>query len=84
MDWPETHFETKKQSQKWEDWSFGYFSVRWSQIILLSADCCLSQKQKVCESIKNWFQLIYLNLSWLWYCIRLCCVHDFETSYVSG
>jgi len=21
------------------------------------------------ESIKNWFQLIYLNLSWLWYCI---------------
>jgi len=38
-----THFETKKQSQKWKDWSFVHFSVKWSCIILLSADCCLSQ-----------------------------------------
>jgi len=36
------HFETKTQSQKWEDWSFVHFSVRWNWIILLSADCCLS------------------------------------------
>ena len=35
------------------------------------------------ESIKNWFQLIYLNLSWVWYCIRLPCVYDFEISCVS-
>jgi len=28
----------------------------------------------VCESIKNWFQLIYQNLSWLQYCILLPCV----------
>jgi len=37
----------------------------------------------VCESINNWFQLIYQNLS----CcnIAFCClVYDFETSYVSG
>jgi len=37
------HFETKKQSQKWEDWSFVHFSVRWNWNILLPADCCLSQ-----------------------------------------
>jgi len=36
------------------------------------------------ESIKNWFQLIYLNLSWLQYCILLPCVYDFETFYESG
>jgi len=41
------HFETKKQSQKWEDWSFVHFNVRWNWITLLSADCCLSQCQKV-------------------------------------
>ena len=58
-----------------------HFSVRWSWIILLSADCCLSQWKKVCESIKNWFQLVYLNLSWLLYCVLLPCVYDFETSY---
>jgi len=29
--------------------------------------------------LKNWFQLIYLNSSWL-YCVLLPCVHDFETS----
>jgi len=28
----------------------------------------------VCESIKNWFQLIYQNLSWLQYCVLLSCV----------
>jgi len=28
----------------------------------------------VCESIKNWFQLIYQNLSWLQYCVLLPCV----------
>ena len=28
----------------------------------------------VCESIKNWFQLIYQNLSWLQWCVRLPCV----------
>jgi len=28
----------------------------------------------VCESVKNWFQLIYPNLSWLQYCILLPCV----------
>ena len=28
----------------------------------------------VCESIKNWFQLIYPNLSWLQYCVLLPCV----------
>jgi len=38
----------------------------------------------VCESIKNWFQLICLSLSWLLYCVVLPCVYDFETSYVSG
>ena len=27
-----------------------------------------------CESIKNWFQLIYLNFSWLQYCVLLPCV----------
>jgi len=37
------HFEPKKQSQKWQDWSFVHFSVRWSWILLLSADCCLPQ-----------------------------------------
>ena len=37
----------------------------------------------VCESIKNWFQLIYQNLSRLQYCgVLLPCVYDFETSYV--
>ena len=38
----------------------------------------------VCESIKNWFQLIYQNLSWLQFCVLMPCVYDFETSYVSG
>jgi len=33
----------KKQSQKWGDWSFVHFSMRWIWIILLSTDCCLSQ-----------------------------------------
>ena len=28
----------------------------------------------VCESIKNWFQLIYQNWSWLQYCVLLPCV----------
>ena len=28
----------------------------------------------VCESIKNWFQLVYQNLSWLQYCVLLPCV----------
>ena len=28
----------------------------------------------VCETIKNWFQLIYQNLSWLQYCVLLPCV----------
>jgi len=27
-----------------------------------------------CESIKNWFQLIHQNLSWLQYCVLLTCV----------
>ena len=27
-----------------------------------------------CESIKNWFQLIYPSLSWLQYCVLLPCV----------
>jgi len=27
------HFETEKQVQKWEDWSFVHFSVRWNWII---------------------------------------------------
>jgi len=39
---------------------------------------------KVCESIRNWFQIIYLNLSCLWYCIRLPCLYDFETSQTVG
>jgi len=37
------HFESKTQSQKWEDWSFVDFSVRWNWVILLSGDCCLPQ-----------------------------------------
>jgi len=45
----------KNQSQKWEDWSFVHFNVRWNWFILLSADCCLSQQQMVSESIKSWF-----------------------------
>jgi len=28
----------------------------------------------VFESIKNWFQLIYQDLSWLQYCVLLPCV----------
>ena len=28
----------------------------------------------VCETIKNWFELIYQNLSWLQYCVLLPCV----------
>jgi len=28
----------------------------------------------VCESIKNWFQLIYQNLFWLQYGVLLLCV----------
>jgi len=39
---------------------------------------------KGCKSIKNWFQLIYPNLSWLQYFVVLPCVHDFETSCGSG
>jgi len=27
------HFATKKQAQKWEDWSFVHFNVRWSCMI---------------------------------------------------
>jgi len=57
--------------------------VRWNWITLLSADCCLSQYQKVCESIKNWFQLIYPNLSCMLCCVPLPSVYDFETSNVS-
>ena len=68
------HFEAKKKSQKREDWSFVHFSVRWNWITLLSADCFLSQCQKVCDGIKNWFQLIYPNLSRLQYCVLLLCV----------
>ena len=41
--WWKIHFETKKYSQKLEDWSFVHFSVRWNWIILPSADCFLSQ-----------------------------------------
>jgi len=37
-----THFETKKQPQKWKGWFFVHFSVIWSWMILLSADCFLS------------------------------------------
>jgi len=37
--WSNIHFETKKQSQKREDWFFVNFNVRWNWIILLSADC---------------------------------------------
>jgi len=77
------HFETKKQTQKRENWSSVHFSVRWNWILLLSADCRLSQLQKICESIRNWFQLIYPKLSWLLYCVLLPCAYDFETFYVS-
>jgi len=38
-----THFETKKQLQKREDWSFVHLNVRWNWITLLLADCFLSQ-----------------------------------------
>jgi len=37
------NFETKKQSQKREDWSSVHFSVRWNWNTLRSADCCLPQ-----------------------------------------
>jgi len=37
------HFETKTQAQKLEDWSLVRFTVRWNWVVLLSADCCLSQ-----------------------------------------
>ena len=46
--------------------------MKWNWIILLSADCCQFQQQKVCESVKNCFQLIYLNFSGC--CIALCCL----------
>jgi len=36
-------FETKTQSQKWEDWSLVHFSVKWNWVTLFSADCFLSQ-----------------------------------------
>jgi len=42
------HFEPKTQWQKWEDWSLVHFIVRWNWVILLWADCCLSQYQKIC------------------------------------
>jgi len=41
--WWKINFETKKQRQKWEDWSFVHFSVTWKWMILLSADWCLAQ-----------------------------------------
>jgi len=65
------HFRTKKQSQKWQDWSSVHFIVRWNWNILKSADCCLSQQQKACESIKIWFQFLYSNLSWVQYSVLL-------------
>jgi len=37
------HFETKTQLQKWVDWSFVHFSVRWNWVIILSAECWLPQ-----------------------------------------
>jgi len=40
--------------------------------------------QNVCESIKNWCQLIYSNLSWPQLCVQLPCVCDFEAPYASG
>ena len=30
----------------------------------------------VCESIENWFQLIYPNFPWLQYCVLLKCTKD--------
>jgi len=38
----------------------------------------------VMQCIKNLFQSLHPNLSWLQYCFLLPCVCDFETSYVSG
>ena len=67
------HFETKNHAQKWEDWSFVHFSVRWNgwyncqQIVACGSSECL-------WSIKNWFQLADQNLSWLQYCVLLPCV----------
>jgi len=50
------HFKTKKQTQKWEDWSFVHFSVRWNLIVLLSADCRLSQQQRFVKALRIGFR----------------------------
>jgi len=68
------NFETKKQAQKWEDWCFVHFSVRCMELDYITASrLLLVPVAKVCETIKNWFQLIYQNLSWLQYCVLLPC-----------
>ena len=66
------HFQTEKQTQKWEDWSFVHFSVRWSWIIYNCQQIVAWPSSKCLW--KNWFQLIYQNLSWLQYCVLLPCV----------
>ena len=60
------------------------YEMELDYITVRSADCCLSQWQKICESIKHCFQLIYLNLFWLLHCVMLLCVYDLEISYVGG
>jgi len=69
------HFETKKQAQKWEDWSFVHFSVRCMELDYTNVSrLLLVPPINVCETIKNLFQLNYQNLSWLQYCVLLPCV----------
>jgi len=68
------HFETKKQAQKWEDWSFVHFTVSMELHYITVSRLLLVPVVNVCESIKNWFQFIYQNLSWLQYCVLLPCV----------
>jgi len=71
-------------AQKWEDWSFVHFRMRWNWIYYCQQIvACPSNKRSV-KALKNWFQLIYPNLSWRQYCVLLPCVYDFKTFYVSG
>jgi len=68
------HFETKKQVQKWENWSFRAFQCEMELDYITVSTLLLVPVVNVCESIKNWFQLIYPNLPWLQYCVLLPCV----------
>jgi len=57
---------------------FGAFQCEMELGYITFSRLLLVPVAKDCESIKNWFQLIYTNLSWMQYCVLLPCVYDFE------